>query len=137
MATKDLHSKIRVVTALAPVSVANTAAQTGATIDLQGYESCEFAIQPGALFAASVFAVKLQHGDLANGSDMADVAAADLLGTAAAASFVAADANVARKLGYRGTKRYVRIVITPTTNGGASLLAATALLSHARNQPAA
>lgn len=138
MATKDLHSHIALAVAVAVATVNDNTAQVGSTVDLQGFESCEFAILAGSLVDAdATFAVKLQHGSAGDGSDMADVDAADLLGTAAAASFTFADDNVVKKVGYRGTKRYVRVVITPANNTGAATFAALAVRSHARNQPAA
>jgi hypothetical protein len=137
MATKDLHSRLGLVAALMAASVADNTVQTGATVDLQGFESCTFAVQSGTLADAdATFTVKLQHGDLANGSDMADVTAADLIGAAPVFS-AATDDNVARKVGYRGTKRYVRVVITPASNAAAAAFSALAILGHARNQPVA
>lgn len=136
MATKDLHSHIGLVVALAVATVADNTVQTGDAVDLQGFESCEFAVVAGSLADAdATFAVKLQHGALADGSDMADVDADDLLGDAPAFTF--ADDDTVQKVGYRGTKRYVRVVITPAGNAGNATFAALAIRSHAREQPVA
>jgi hypothetical protein len=51
------------------------------------------------------------------------------------ASFAATDDNVVKKIGYRGSKRYCRVVATQSgaTTGG--FLSATCVQSDARNQP--
>lgn len=136
MATKDLARCIGAIVALATVSVADDTPQNGAIIDTQGFESLTVAVQSGALTDAdATFAVKLQHGNEADGSDLADVAADDLLGAAPAFTF--ADDNVVKRVGYRGTKRYVRVVVTPANNLAAAQFSAVAVLGHPRELPVA
>ena len=52
------------------------------------------------------------------------MAAADLLGTTAGASFTFSDDNKIAKIGYIGSKRYVRLTVTPSNNTGAVLISA-------------
>lgn len=138
MATKDLHNNLKFVRAISPVSVADNTAQVSQIIDLAGYESCEFAILTGSLGdAGAEFTATMHHGDQANLSDAAAVASTDLLGTLAGASFIQSDDDTTKKVGYVGSKRYVRLTITPTNNATASLLAVVAVLGHARNAPIA
>lgn len=133
---KDLFNNITVARAIAPVSVADNTAQVGAIIDRQGFNSLTFAIALGSLADAdATFAVTIDHGDNAALSDAASVPAGDLLGAAALAGFTFADDNLTRKIGYRGSKRYVRLTITPANNTGAALLAAVAILSHPHTAP--
>jgi hypothetical protein len=114
---KDLHHNIKVLPALDPKAIINAnAANNGATIDRQGYEAVEFVVQSGVITDGTL-AVKIQEGDLSNASDMADAAAADVIGTAA---FAATDDSVTKYIGYKGKKRYSRVVVTQAgaTTGG-------------------
>jgi hypothetical protein len=81
------------------------------------------------------FAVTIQEGDQANLSDAATVAAADLNGTPALASFQFDDDNETRKIGYVGNKRYVRLTITPSNNTGNFFASAIAILGGAWQKP--
>src|SRR5574343_348087 len=85
-----------------------TAAGTGDTvagtvIDRMDYSSIAFITQVGTIASGGTVKVKIQHGDLANGSDMADIAGSgvDLADT---------DDNkrVCHEI-YHGTKRYYRV----------------------------
>lgn len=135
---KDLMNNVHPVRALAPVSVSDNTAQVSQIIDRLGYDSLTFLIAAGSLADAdATFAVTMDDGDAANLSDAAAVAATDLIGTYAKAGFQFDDDNEPRKIGYRGTKRYVRLTITPTGNASAALLCVIALLAHASQKPTA
>lgn len=102
-------------------------------IDRQGFDSLTWLILIGAnTDTDATFAVLVEHGDLANLNDNAAVDDDELIGTEALAGFTAADDdNKVRKIGYRGSKRYVRLTITPSgNNSGNIFLAAVALLGH-------
>src|SRR5262249_17956038 len=119
-----------------PVSVSDNTAQVGQIIDRQGYGSLTFAIALGSLADAdATFAALVEHGDNSGLSDATTVAAGDLLGTAALAGFTFADDNATRKMGYKGSKRYVRLTITPSNNASAALFAAVALLGQPQAAP--
>lgn len=143
---RDSLSNLHLVPALAPLAaaIADNSVQTGATIDRQGFDALTFAIVTGTLADVdATFATKLQHGDLANASDMADCAVTDTTGANAAgtaianSSFTFADDAECRKIGYVGGKRYVRVVITPANNTGNAPLAAIAILGRANIAPTA
>lgn len=128
---KDLMNNVNIKRVLSPVSVADNTAQVGQIVDRQGFGSVTYVIATGSLADAdATFAVTIQEGDAANLSDAASVAAADLIGTTALASFTFADDDKCFKLGYRGNKRYTRITITPANNASAALLSAVAVLGH-------
>jgi hypothetical protein len=110
---RDLANNIGAVQAVAPAVL--TATNTSAAIDLLGFESAAVVINTGAIVAAGNFTPKLQESD--DGTTFSDVAAAHLIGEFPAA--LAADSVV--KVGYIGTKRYVRTVLT--YNSGTSLAA--------------
>jgi hypothetical protein len=133
---RDLHNHIAYAVVTAPISgAADNTAQTGTGVDRLGFESLEFVIQLGVLADAdATFAVEVQESDeLASG--YAAVADADLLGTEALAGFTFAADGGFRKIGYKGNKRYVRTVITPSNNTGAWPVAVLAILGNARRNP--
>jgi len=110
MATVDLYNNLNVVATLAPA--ARTAAGTGTAVDLQGYE--------GALIQAVVGTITdgthtLTVEESADGTTWTAVAAANLQG-----SFANLASNVNQKVGYLGTKRYIRVnaTVSGATTGG-------------------
>lgn len=128
---KDLMNQINVKRVISPVSVADNTAQVGQIIDRQGFESLTYLIATGSIADVdATFAVTLQEGNVSNLSDATTVAAADLVGTTALASFLFSDDDKCFKLGYIGAKRYTRLTITPTNNASAAVVAAVAVLGH-------
>lgn len=126
---RDLMNNIDVKRALSPVSVADNTAQVSQIIDTQGCKSVTFVIATGSIADAdATFTVLVEEGDNSALSDAAAVADADLVGTEALASFQFDDDNECRKIGYRGSKRYVRLTITPANNASAALLSAVAIV---------
>jgi hypothetical protein len=130
MAKHDLYNNIGVVTAVEPAVL--TATNTSAAIDLRGFESATVVINTGAIAGSGNFTPKLQESNTTTSGDFTDVAAGDLLG-----SFPAAlAASTAYKVGYRGTKRYVRTVLT--LNSGTSIAASAVIVrGHAALAPVA
>lgn len=136
MAYRDLHNNIHVVPGLVAQAIAINTTVNGPIIDTQPYGSIEFAIQAAAI-TDGTYTPSLTEGDdpaLAGGNA---VAASDMLGTVAAATHTVASAGTTKKIGYKGTRRYVRLSLTSTgvTTGGN--LAAVAVQGHPRNAPAA
>lgn len=132
----DMHNTTKFSRALSPVSVGDNTAQVSQILDTAGFSKNEIAILTGSLADAdATFAVTLDEGNAANLSDASAVAAPDLVGNYAAASFVFSDDDKTFKLGYKGAKRYIRATITPANNTGAALLAAVWMQSGARKQP--
>lgn len=136
MASRDLHNNIKATPALNPQAIASSTTVNGAIIDLAGYESAEFLIQSATL-TDGTYTPSITEGDASNLSDGAAVAAGDLIGTVADATFAATADNSVKKLGYKGGKRYIRLNITSTgvTSGGT--LAAVAVLGHPKSAPVA
>lgn len=133
---RDLHNNIKVIRALSPVSVSDTTAQVTEIIDRQGFESLEFVITIGAVADVdATFTVLVEDDTASNMGTAAAVADSELIGTESGAGFATADDNTVRKIGYRGSKRYVRMTITPVSNASAALLGAVAILSNASSLP--
>lgn len=133
---KDLHNSIKVSRAISPVSVSDNTAQVSQILDTANFNANELVIATGSIADADVtFTVLIEEGDQSNLSDAASVADADLLGTEAQAGFQYDDDNETRKIGYIGSKRYIRATITPANNTGAALIAAAWVQSGARVAP--
>ena len=130
----DLHPK----RAISPVSVSDNTAQVSQIIDTAGYEALTFVIAAGSLADSdATFAVLVEDGDASNLSDAAEVDDAYLIGTEALAGFQFDDDNEPRKIGYKGTKRYVRLTITPSGNASEALLSCVAILGKPTSGPTA
>lgn len=135
MASRDFHHCCKTVVALAPQAIAANGAKVGEIIDTAGFESVEFVIASGALTDGD-YTPSFEEGDTANLADTGAVAAGDLLGTLAGATFALADDKLTKKIGYRGAKRYVRLTVTAANIAGAGgLVGAIAVLGHPRTQP--
>jgi hypothetical protein len=127
--TKDLHTNIAVVSAIAAAVL--SADETGAALDRQGFDSAAFAIVTGAVGGAGDFAARMQHSDTETPGDFEDVPTKDLQGELPATLL----ADGAYSIGYSGSKRYLRLVITH--NGGTSIaLGATLIKGHPALSPA-
>jgi hypothetical protein len=135
---RDLFNNIDPKRAISPVSVADTTAQVSQIISMAGYQSLTFLILAGAIADAdATFTVLVEEGDSPTLTDAAAVADVDLLGTEALAAFIFSDDNAIRKIGYIGSKAYVRMTITPVANASAALLAVVAVLGHPQHVPTA
>lgn len=117
----DLKNNIAAVLALSPA--VHSATKADATIiDLQGAGSATVIINTGAIAGAGDYTISLRHGDASDLTGDAAASVDDLLGAFPAT--LAADSTYA--VGYRGGKRYVRVVITK--NGGTSIAAGAVIV---------
>lgn len=133
---KDLHNNVKFSRAISPVSVADNTAQVSQILDTANYAANELAILTGSIADAdATFTVLIEEGNAEGLSDAAPVADADLLGTEAGASFQFDSDDQTRKIGYIGSKRYIRATITPANNLSAALIAAVWVQSGARKAP--
>lgn len=117
----DTVSQETVIKGLAPIAVSDNTAQVSDTIDIQGYDAIKAVLMSGVLADVdATFAVQLFEGDASNMSDEAAVSSSDsLYGTVANWTF--ADDNAVQQFGYRGSKRYLRVKITPSNNTGSAV----------------
>ena len=133
---RDLHNNIKVSRAISPTRVTDNTAQVSQIIDVLGFASLEFAIAIGTLADAdATFTVLVEDGDDSGLSDAASVADTALIGTEAGAAFIFSDDDKVRTIGYIGSKRYVRLTVTPAANAGNADLSAVAVQGHASVLP--
>jgi hypothetical protein len=126
---RDLLNDVDVRVAVPPQTPSAATAIVGLVIDTQGASGVLFSILLGTLTGALTTAVVLlEHGDVANLSDAAAVDDADLNGTELLAGWALADSPNKTKLGYVGSKRYVRLTLTPTGNNASHPVAASCVL---------
>lgn len=130
---KDLFNNVKVSRAISPKAAGtDNTAWVSQIIDMQGWKSLMFVIAAGALTDVdATFAVTVDESAASDLSGSNSVAAADLLGTVAGAGFTFAGDDTVHKIGYTGTKRYVRLTVTPSGNDSGNIfLAAMAVQGH-------
>lgn len=135
----DQARELHFVPAIAPIAArTDNTAIVSAIIDLEGYDACTFAIMTGTnTDVNATFAVTLEEGD---NSALSDTAAATSFGytTLALAGYTFSDDVECRKLAYTGSKRYVRLTITPSGNDSGNIfVAAIAVLGLPVSTPTA
>ena len=130
----DLHNNTRTKTVIAPLAIGANATKTGKIIDRQGYGGVEFIAAYGAVTTTgTIVTLVCKEGDVTG--TLTSVADADLLGTEALASLLAATprtsgstSNVTKRLGYKGQKRYVQVNAVQTGVTSVGCVGITALL---------
>lgn len=135
MSKRDAVSRSVLKTMIAPIAATDDTPLVSAIIDVRGAKSVLLGILTGILAdAAATFTPLLEEGDDAALADAAAVADADMIsqtsGTApeTAAAFTQAHDSQVRKLGYIGSKGYIRLTITPAGNASSAPIAAFAEL---------
>lgn len=138
---QDLHHNVEARRVIAPVAIGANATKTGKIIDRSGFGGVEFFASYGAVTTTgSVVTLVAFEGDVTG--TMTSVADADLLGTEALASLLAATPrtsgttkNVTKKLGYKGSKRYVRVDAVQTGVTSVGCVSVEAVLFNAAILP--
>ena len=131
MATRSIHDTVRFKRVLQIQTIAGSALNTG-DVDTRGFDSAMFAVDFGDIdemgtspVGSAKIDILVEHAaDDGTGSAgaYANVAAADIDGLTPASGIVASPTTDANEVtfGYLGSKRFVRVTLTPTglTNGG-------------------
>lgn len=135
---RDLASHIKAIRGLSPVAAGtDNTAYVSQIANVAGFDSLTWLTLIGAnTDADATFTMLMEEGDESDLSDAAAVADSDLIGTEAGASFLFSDDNKVSKLGYKGSKQYVRVTITPANNAAGNIfIAGCWLLGHPRTVP--
>jgi len=127
----------------APQTLSGVTPNNSALIDRRDYSSLTVYLATDAVTdagAATGFTMKLQHSDTTVGTDFVDVPAAGLVAGLSGATTVSvtldtADNLIAGGVGYVGGKRYVRGVVTGTTDTNA-IVNVLAVLGKPHRAPA-
>jgi hypothetical protein len=127
---RDIANNIGVDQTLAPVDYAATT--KGTAVDLVGFNSAAVIVNTGAITTAGLYVVSVQESDTTTDGDFTNVAAGNLVGSLPASLA----ATSVYKVGYIGTKRHIRAVITKTS--GTSIIAgAIVVKGNAADKPVA
>lgn len=114
----DLDKSVSVAVSVAPAAI-KTTTSTGTGVDLSGFAAATVVVPVGAI-TDGTHTLSIEESD-ASGSGYATVAAGQLSGTPGALV-----ASTPVEIGYLGTKRYIRAVVTvtgsPSTGGYYSAL---------------
>lgn len=140
---RDMHNHVKAVRSISPVAVGTTGTgKTGVAVDTQGYQGVEFLLEYGTVTATNATITPTLLECDTTGGTFTSVADADMLGTEAAAAIAAAatrtsgtSKNVAFKLGYIGSKRYVKAKIVSTVTAGPPVSALALLHSPNLSPP--
>lgn len=134
----DLMNKITPARGISPAAaVTDNTAIVSEIFDTRGFHAIMFLILLGALADTdATFTVLMEEGDQADLSDAVAVADSDLNGSEELAGFTFEHDDGLRKLGYIGSKRYVRVTITPAGNTGNAFVAGSWIAMADDNPPA-
>lgn len=137
---KDLIHNLGYVQMLKPQDITNHTDVASGILDLSGFEGANILVDFGAVTNTDannkVIAV-LQESDTTANGDFAAVAAGDMSGAFTAVD-AAADDECIQAVEYRGTKRYVRVLLDFTSAGANPdhcPVSITGILGYARYAP--
>lgn len=143
---KDLHSKIKIVRMIDPQAIGTSGIANGSlsvVVDRRGYQSAEIIALHGTAGATGdVTNAIVYESDSATAASFTSVADKDLIGTEAAIGLPAqatartsgVGKNIAKGIGYRGSKRYLRLRLYGVGHA-TGLVGAIAVLSNPENAP--
>ncbi len=118
---QDSGQKFEFETAIAAVDAADNTLVVGEVIDTQNVDSLTFIFSTGIMADGGATWTVTVFDDDAVGMGTENAVADDfLIGTEAAVSWDETADGTARKIGYIGPKRYVRIKVQPADNSSSS-----------------
>lgn len=97
------------LTRVVDATAAGTTDVNGTVVDMKGFDACTFIVGFGTITVAAVSGIHVQQGELANGSDMAD-----LVGTSVSVADTADNQIVAVEV-TQPRERYLRVVVDRAT----------------------
>ncbi|MEH7827113.1 hypothetical protein [Gemmobacter denitrificans] len=119
----DMRSETTVAFGIS-ATLSGTTPSAGNIVDVADYQAATFLFQTGTVTDAgdaTGFTVAIQESDTTAAADFTAVADADLIGleTALTVTSDASDGIAVGCVGYRGSKRYIRAVVTGSTGTNA------------------
>lgn len=133
MASRDLKNDIKIANALNIASITTNTTTAGVEIDTQGYESVTFETITGARTDGTVTPL-IQESDT-SGSYSGSVADDDLIGLEADAALSTAHSR--SRIGYIGSKRYVKLSLVSTNVTTGLTAGASVILGNPKSAPVA
>ena len=133
MASRDLKNNIKIANALNIASISTNTTTAGVEIDTQGFESVTFEIITGARSDGTVTPL-IQESDT-SGSYSGSVDDDNLIGLETDAALSAAQSR--SRIGYIGTKRYVKLSLVSTSVTTGLTAGASVILGNPKSAPVA
>lgn len=133
MASRDLKTNIKVQNALNIQAISTNATTAGVEIDTQGYESVTFEIITGARTDGTVTPL-IQESDT-SGSYSGSVSDDDLVGLEVDSALSTAHSR--SRIGYIGTKRYVKLSLVSTSVTTGLTAGGSVILGNPKSAPVA
>lgn len=130
MASFDLKSNISNLNAFTPAAISTDTTTAGVEIDTLGFESLTFLMR-ASTYTDGTYTPLIQETDTA-GSGYTAVADNDLIGTEADTALSAAGVS---RIGYVGTKRYVKLSFVSASTSTGATLDAVAVLGSPKTAP--
>jgi len=131
---RDMHSNIKVIHAITPQAVGTSGIAGGklsGVLDRRGFESAEFVFSYGTTASAADTIVPVIYECSTSNGSFTSVADADLLPSTNAEAAITLSAAGSSKIGYKGSKRYLKIRLYGT--GHATGIVSAALVLGAPN----
>jgi len=121
---RDMKSNKQMVL-LGTVTVSGTTPAASAWVDTRGFDAATIVVKANTVTDAGTtdgFTVTAQHSDLTTAASAAAIVAADATDGVISVQVTsdAADNTIAGGIGYRGSKRYVRMNVVGTTGSDAT-----------------
>ena len=130
MTIRDMSDNVDVALSLAPAARVN-GTFNGTAVDLRGYDSAMLVVNFGA-YTDGTHTTSLQHSD--DGATFTTASASELNGAFTAVNS-GGGANSTQRVGYSGSKRYIRAVLTVSGATSGALSEASIMRSEPRNAP--
>jgi len=134
---KDLKNKLGFVNLMDPTDISDTDTKSK-LLDLAGFESAVVGFHIGEITGvdgSNYLTPKLQESNTTVDGDFTDVAEADIEGAFSVINSTSLD-QVIQVVGYKGTKRYVRLFLDYTgTAITAGIVGVFGVVSDARREP--
>lgn len=127
---RDFNKEISVVTTIEPAA-SITATTTGAGVDLAGYRSACVVLHTG-VHTDGTFTPTVEESD--DNSTFTAVAAGDLAG--AFVAVVSTNDQSIQEVGYLGSKRYIRLLMTETVASAGAFFTAVVIRGNPLTRPA-
>lgn len=123
MPNREIHNNIYPKVGLNIQAITTDTTTDGNAIDLKGYDSAEVYVVTGTVTDGDYTLILEESATGSFGGEETAVADTDLVGTEALASFTAdTDDNKIGRVGYVGSKRYIRpTIVSTSTSSGATL----------------
>lgn len=133
----EIYHRVGITHLLDPADIAHTTTAS-AILDTKNMGAAAIAVIVGALTgvdATNYLTPVLQESDTTTGTDFAAVAAADIIGGFSKIDSAAKD-QVTQMVGYKGSKRYIRVNLAFTGTGiTACLVGVVGLVGYAAIEP--